>query len=42
LIADWAAGVRTFVWLISGATDGNESDDFGMLHDPKKFSGNRA
>ena len=32
LIADWAAGVRTFVWLIVGATDGNESDDFGMLH----------
>jgi hypothetical protein len=24
--------VRTFVWLIVGATDGNESDDFGMLH----------
>ena len=32
LIADRAAGVRTFVWLIVGATDGNESDDFGMLH----------
>src|SRR5215472_8043329 len=32
LIADRAAGVRTFVWLIVGATEGNESDDFGMLH----------
>ncbi len=32
LIADRAAGVRAFVWLIVGATDGNESDDFGMLH----------
>ena len=32
LIADRAAGVRTFVWLLVGATDGNESDDFGMLH----------
>jgi glycosyl hydrolase family 39 (putative alpha-L-iduronidase) len=32
LIADRAAGVRTFVWLIVGAADGNESDDFGMLH----------
>ena len=32
LIADRAAGVRTFVWLMVGATDGNESDDFGILH----------
>jgi hypothetical protein len=32
LISDKAAGVRTFVWLIVGATDGNELDDFGMLH----------
>ncbi len=32
LIIDRAEGVRTFVWLIVGATDGNESDDFGMLH----------
>ena len=32
LIADRAAGVRTFVWLLVGATDGNESDDFGILH----------
>src|SRR5205823_7733854 len=31
LIADRAAGVRTFVWLMVGATDGNESDDFGIL-----------
>ena len=32
LVSDRAAGVRTFVWLIVGATDGNELDDFGMLH----------
>jgi len=32
LVIDRAAGVRTFPWLIVGATDGNESDDFGMLH----------
>ena len=32
LLYDKAAGVRTFVWLIVGATDGNEADDFGMLH----------
>jgi hypothetical protein len=32
LIMDRAEGIRTFVWLIVGATDGNEFDDFGMLH----------
>ena len=32
LLIDRATGVRTFVWLIVGATDGNELDDFGMLH----------
>ncbi|MBV8811297.1 MAG: hypothetical protein JO033_21725 [Acidobacteriaceae bacterium] len=32
LITDRASGVRTFVWLLVGATDGNELDDFGMLH----------
>ncbi len=32
LLLDKAEGVRTFVWLIVGATDGNEFDDFGMLH----------
>ncbi len=31
LIMDRATGVRTFVWLLVGATDGNELDDFGML-----------
>jgi polysaccharide biosynthesis protein PslG len=31
LLTDRAAGIRTFVWLIVGATDGNELDDFGML-----------
>jgi hypothetical protein len=32
LISDRAAGVRTLVWVIVGATNGNELDDFGMLH----------
>ncbi|MBV8569533.1 MAG: hypothetical protein JO319_02880 [Acidobacteriaceae bacterium] len=31
LIMEWAEGIRTFVWLIVGAADGNEFDDFGML-----------
>lgn len=32
LVYDWAAGVKTFVWLLTAATDGNEYDDFGMIH----------
>ncbi len=32
MLIDRAEGIRTFVWLLAGATDGNESDDFGMLH----------
>ena len=32
LIYNWAAGVRTFVWLLTAATDGNEYDDFGFIH----------
>lgn len=31
LLYDRAQGVRTFIWLIAGATDGNELDDFGMV-----------
>jgi hypothetical protein len=27
-----AAGVKTFVWLLAAATDGNEYDDFGIIH----------
>lgn len=27
-----AAGVKTFVWLLTAGTDGNEYDDFGILH----------
>ena len=27
-----AAGVRTFVWLLAAGTDGNEYDDFGIIH----------
>lgn len=32
LIYNWAAGVRTFVWLLASGTDGNEYDDFGFIH----------
>ena len=32
LIYNWAAGVRTFVWLLAAGTDGNEYDDFGIIH----------
>ncbi len=32
MIYNWARGVRTFVWLLTAATDGNEYDDFGMIH----------
>src|SRR5208337_4905238 len=27
LVYNWAAGVRTFVWLLAAGTDGNEYDD---------------
>ena len=32
MIYNWAQGVRTFVWLLTAATDGNEYDDFGFIH----------
>ncbi len=32
LIYNHAAGVNTFVWLLAAATDGNEYDDFGIVH----------
>ncbi len=32
LVYNWAASVKTFVWLLTSATDGNEYDDFGMIH----------
>jgi hypothetical protein len=32
LIYNWARGVRTFVWLLTAGTDGNEYDDFGFIH----------
>lgn len=31
-IYNLAAGVKTFVWLLAAATDGNEYDDFGLIH----------
>jgi len=32
MIYNWARGVRTFVWLLTAGTDGNEYDDFGFIH----------
>jgi len=32
LVYNLAAGVKTFVWLLAAGTDGNEYDDFGILH----------
>ena len=32
LIYNHAAAVKTFVWLLTAGTDGNEYDDFGIVH----------
>jgi hypothetical protein len=32
LLYNLAAGVKTFVWLLAAGTDGNEYDDFGLVH----------
>jgi hypothetical protein len=32
MIYNWAQGVRTFVWLLTAGSDGNEYDDFGLVH----------
>ena len=32
LVYNLAAGVKTFVWLLTAGTDGNEYDDFGLIH----------
>ena len=32
LIYNHAAGVKTFVWLLAAGSDGNEYDDFGIIH----------
>jgi hypothetical protein len=32
LVYNLVAGVKTFVWLLAPGTDGNEYDDFGILH----------
>jgi hypothetical protein len=32
MLYNWAAGVKTFVWLLAAGTDGNEFDDFGLIH----------
>jgi len=32
LIYNHAAGVKTFVWLLTAGVDGNEFDDFGIVH----------
>lgn len=32
MVYNHAAGVKTFVWLLTAGTDGNEYDDFGIIH----------
>lgn len=32
MVYNLAAGVRTFVWLLTAGVDGNEYDDFGLIH----------
>ena len=32
MLYDRAAGVRMFVWCLAAGTDGNEGDDFGLIH----------
>ncbi|PYX55295.1 MAG: hypothetical protein DMG76_18665 [Acidobacteria bacterium] len=32
MVYNLAAGVKTFVWLLAAGTDGNEYDDFGLIH----------
>jgi hypothetical protein len=32
MVYNLAAGVKTFVWLLTAGTDGNEYDDFGLIH----------
>jgi hypothetical protein len=32
MIYNLAAGVKTFVWLLTAGADGNEYDDFGLIH----------
>jgi hypothetical protein len=32
LVYNHAAGVKTFVWLLAAGADGNEYDDFGIIH----------
>jgi hypothetical protein len=32
LVYNLASGVKTFVWLLAAGTDGNEYDDFGIIH----------
>jgi hypothetical protein len=32
MVYNLAHGVKTFVWLLAAGTDGNEDDDFGLIH----------
>jgi len=32
LVYNLVTGVKTFVWLLTAGTDGNEYDDFGIIH----------
>lgn len=39
MLYNWAQGVRTFVWLLTAGTDGNEYDDFGFIHGLRNLPG---
>jgi hypothetical protein len=38
ILYNHAAGVRTFVWLLTAGVDGNEYDDFGFIHGKRGLS----
>jgi hypothetical protein len=38
MVYNLAAGVRTFVWLLAAGVDGNEYDDFGLIHGRRELS----
>ena len=38
ILYNHAAGVKTFVWLLTAGVDGNEYDDFGFIHGKRDLS----
>ncbi len=38
IVYNLAAGVRTFVWLLAAGVDGNEYDDFGLIHGRRELN----